>query len=619
MNILQDYMVAEFVAHYREGRLSRRDLIRRVVYITGGIASAATVLSNIGLNTVAAAPLVAQGQSAGSPLSVPANDPSVVGTNITFRGQDGATILAYQARPANASGPLPLVLVVQQNQGVDEHIRDVTRRWAKNGYTAVAVDLLSRQGGTAAITDSNDFAKYLTSPGVDQNLFVSDLAAAIDYYDTQPNLVDPDRIGMNGFCFGGGLTWLSAEQIPDLKAAAPFYGAPPPLDQVQNIQAAVLGVYSSDPQDFANANRDALDAALTQAGVVHQFKVYPGTQHAFHDDTQDVYNQQQALAAWADTMAWFKQYLAPSNATATPGATATGAAATATLASTATPVPNATTTPAPTATPAPNATAVPGTAPPLTRDNRYFSQTAFRIDTDAFWTYFNQRGGVRTFGFPSSRTFRLDGFQVQMFQRLIMQLQGNGSVQTLNLLDPGLMPYTQINGSTYPAPDPSVVGATPPVSSPTYATDIISFTQQNAPDTFEGQPVNYFQTFSNTVVCEDAFPDGGCQPNLLPGLSLEIWGAPTSKPAYDPTNRGFIYLRFQRGIMHFDTSCNCTQGLLLADYFKAILTGQNLPGDLNQQAQGTKYYRQYDPTKPAWIARPNDLPASDLTYAFEPG
>jgi len=157
------------------------------------------------------------------------------------------------------------------------------------------------------------------------------------------------------------------------------------------------------------------------------------------------------------------------------------------------------------------------------------------------------------------------------------------------------------------------------VSSPTYSTDIITFTQQNAPDTFEGQPVNYFQTFSTTVTCADAFPSGDCQPNLLPGLSLEIWGAPTSKPAYDPTNRGFIYLRFQRGIMHFDASCGCTQGLLLADYFKAIMTGQNLPADLNQQAQGTKYYRQYDPTKPTWIARPNELPASDLTYAFVPG
>ncbi|MBO0883616.1 MAG: beta-galactosidase, partial [Mycobacterium sp.] len=249
-------------------------------------------------------------------------------------------------------------------------------------------------------------------------------------------------------------------------------------------------------------------------------------------------------------------------------------------------------------------------------DPRFFPQTNFRVDSDAFWNFFQGRGGVSTFGFPVSRQFRLDGFQVQIFQRNIMQLQPDGGVQTLNLLDPGLMPYTDINFSTFPAPDPAVVGATPPVSDPNYATNIITFTQQQAPDTFEGQPVNFFQTFSNTVSCEDAFPNQDCQESLLPGLNLQIWGAPTSPPTYDPTNRNFIYQRFQRSIMHYDATCACTQGLLLADYFKSILTGQNLPADLQQQAQSSRYYRQYDPTKPLSIARPGDLPNSDLTDAF---
>jgi hypothetical protein len=155
-----------------------------------------------------------------------------------------------------------------------------------------------------------------------------------------------------------------------------------------------------------------------------------------------------------------------------------------------------------------------------------------------------------------------------------MQLQPDGGVQTLNLLDPGLMPYTQINGSTYPAPDPTIVAATPPVSDPNYDTAIIQFTQQVAPNTFEGQPVNYYQTFSTTVTCDDAFPNQPCQQNLLPGLNLQIWGAPTSNPTYDPTNHNFIYQRFQRSIMHYDAGCQCTQGLLLADYFKSIITGE---------------------------------------------
>jgi hypothetical protein len=249
-------------------------------------------------------------------------------------------------------------------------------------------------------------------------------------------------------------------------------------------------------------------------------------------------------------------------------------------------------------------------------DPRFFSQTNFRIDNDAFWNFFQSRGGVQTFGYPSSRAFKLDGFTVQIFQRLIMQLQGDGSVQTLNLLDPGLMPYTNINQSVFPAPDPAVVSATPPVSDPNYSTDIITFTQQNAPDTFDGQPVNFYQTFSSTVTCQDAFPNQDCQQNLLPLLNLQIWGAPTSKPAYDPTNHNFIYQRFQRSIMHFDAGCSCTQGLLLADYFKAIMTGENLPPDLAQEAAGSKYFKQYDPSKPMSIARPADLPGSDLTDAF---
>src|SRR5262249_18029241 len=101
----------------------------------------------------------------------------------------------------------------------------------------------------------------------------------------------------------------STEQIPELKAAAPYYGAFPPLDQVKSIKAAVLGVYSDDPQDFANNMRDQLDQALTGAGVTHKFNVYPGTRHAFNNDTGAAYNRDQALAAYRDVLAWFKQYL----------------------------------------------------------------------------------------------------------------------------------------------------------------------------------------------------------------------------------------------------------------------------------------------------------------------
>jgi hypothetical protein len=248
-------------------------------------------------------------------------------------------------------------------------------------------------------------------------------------------------------------------------------------------------------------------------------------------------------------------------------------------------------------------------------DPRFFTQTGYRIDNDAFWSFFQQRGNVRTFGYPVSRTFTLDGFQVQIFQREVMQLQPDGGVQTLNLLDPGLMPFTQINGSTFPSPDQTIVAATPPVSDPTYNAGIQSFVSSHAPNSFNGQPVSFGTTFYSTVTAQDA---PNADPALLPGFDLQIWGAPTSQPTADPTNSQFIYLRFQRSIMHYDQSCTCTQGLLLADYFKAIITGQNLPADLNQEAQSSRYYRQYAPGHSLWIARPNDLPQSDLTNAFIP-
>jgi polysaccharide biosynthesis protein PslG len=246
-------------------------------------------------------------------------------------------------------------------------------------------------------------------------------------------------------------------------------------------------------------------------------------------------------------------------------------------------------------------------------DQRFFSQTSFRVDNDAFWDFFQHRGGVRTFGYPVSRQFKLDGFPVQIFQREVMQLWPDGSVHTLNLLDAGLLPYTKINGSTFPAPDPAIINATPSVTDPDYATKIVQFVQDQAPNTFEGDSVNFGQTFNTTVSAQDA-PDAPA--SLLPLFDLDIWGAPTSRPARDPNNNNFIYQRFQRGIMHFDKGCNCTQGLLLADYLKSVITGQNLPPDLAAQVQSSKYYKQYAPGQQLSIARPNDLPSSDLTNAF---
>jgi polysaccharide biosynthesis protein PslG len=214
-------------------------------------------------------------------------------------------------------------------------------------------------------------------------------------------------------------------------------------------------------------------------------------------------------------------------------------------------------------------------------DPRMFSQTGFRVDRDSFWDYFSRRGSVTSFGYPVSRDFQFEGCTTQFFQRLVMQQCGTQGVGTMNLLDEGLLPYTAMNGSTFPAADVGLTSTAPKVGSLNYASAMLDYVRRTAQDTFDGQPVRFQSTFFNTIRADAA---GTNDPNILGLLDLEIWGAPTSQPAYDPSNHNFIYQRFQRGIMHYDRICGCTQGLLLADYLKALLTGENLPSDLAAQA-----------------------------------
>jgi hypothetical protein len=264
--------------------------------------------------------------------------------------------------------------------------------------------------------------------------------------------------------------------------------------------------------------------------------------------------------------------------------------------------------------PTPTAGAVPP-APPAPRDARYFFETTFRVDHDPFWEYFNARGGVDTFGFPVSRTFGFLGCTTQIFQRQLLQQCGAGTAaRTMNLLDPDLMPYDQINFSAFPAHDPQVASNAPPPGAPNYGVAVLDYVRRAAPEAFQGLPARFFSTFVSTVPGADPAAD----PDLAALVNLEIWGFPTSGPALDPSNRSFVYQRFQRGIMHYDHSTGVTRGILLADYLKSILTGRDLPPDLAAQAANSRFFRQYCPGAPGWTCRPNELAATDLTFAFEP-
>lgn len=320
----ENYLVHEFVDDYVDGIMSRRDMMRRVLHITGGVATTATILTKLGVRPASAQdatpPPSLTPAGPQSPISVAEDDPRVTGGDITFPGGDSVEITAYQALPAEHDGPLPVVLICHENRGLTPHIRDVARRWAVEGYLAAAVDLLSREGGSANIADPAEIPALLTQQA-DAQRHVDDFKAAAAYYRGVAE-ADTSRLAMTGFCFGGGITWRCATQMPELKGAAPYYGPPPPLDAVPNITAAVIGIYSDDPDDFANNGRDELIAALEAAGVTFEIKVYPGTQHAFNNDTGPRYNAEQSLAAWGDVTAWFERYVKNAGGdTGTPGAT----------------------------------------------------------------------------------------------------------------------------------------------------------------------------------------------------------------------------------------------------------------------------------------------------------
>ena len=318
----ENYLVHEFVDDYVDGLLSRRDMMRRVLHITGSVAATATVLTQLGVKPASAQ----EGTPAPPPtptgprssVSVPEDDPRISASDITFSGADGAEIFAYQAMPSSGGGPFPVVLICHENRGLTAHIQDVARRWAAEGYIGAAVDLLSREGGTASIADPAEIPALLSDDTKLQR-HVDDFKAAAAHY-AATGAADGARLGMQGFCFGGGITWRAATQMPELKGAAPYYGPPPPLEDVPNIRAAVLGVYSDDPDDFTNEGLEELTAALEEAGVTFQINIYPDTQHAFHNDTSPRWNEEQALQAWSDTVAWFETYVKDASGEATPTA-----------------------------------------------------------------------------------------------------------------------------------------------------------------------------------------------------------------------------------------------------------------------------------------------------------
>jgi carboxymethylenebutenolidase len=306
----QDYLLREFVEDYKEGAMSRRDLVERAFRMMGSTAAAAALLLALGVQPAHADPLASvEGgprpqTPPQSPFTVPEGDPSIITADVTFPTTDGTTMMAYLARP-RAAGRFPAVMICHENTGTGEHYRDVTRRFAKNGYVGLHLDLLSHQGGTANVPD-NQRSAALSAPGMAEQ-FVADFQRAMAYLRQQPFVI-PDRIGMTGFCFGGGVTYNMIAAEPTLRAAAPFYGfISGGGDPLRNARAATLVIFGANDQ--LTNNIPAIEAALQAARAPFRTVVYPNAAHAFFNDTRPTYVESAATAAWRDTLAWFATYL----------------------------------------------------------------------------------------------------------------------------------------------------------------------------------------------------------------------------------------------------------------------------------------------------------------------
>ena len=273
---------------------------------TAGATSAATATAEeTVIATTATASVPASAATAGPPegVRVAEDDPAIQAEAIELPGE-GATLMGYLARPAG-DGTFPIILVCHENRGLTDYIRDVTRRLGKAGYVALAVDLLSRQGGTGAITDAAQIPATLGNSPPEQ--FVGDFRSGLAFVQGQP-YAQGDQIGMIGFCFGGGITWRVATQVAELDAAVPFYGPNPPIEDVPAINAAVYAVYGEQDERI-NAGIPEIEAAMRDNNKNFRYRIYPGVAHAFHNDTGRNYNPEVAEEAWADALAWFEQYV----------------------------------------------------------------------------------------------------------------------------------------------------------------------------------------------------------------------------------------------------------------------------------------------------------------------
>ena len=279
------------IRELRAGAMSRRDFFHKTALLAGVAGVAANLPEVIGSAKAYAA-------------QVDPGDPALISSDVKFNSTDGGTVSGYLTRPKDDARH-PAIVVIHENRGLTDHIRDVARRLAKAGYVALAPDLLSRQGGTGSFSSGEAAGAGIGK--LNEENITSDLTGAINYLKSQ-KFVRNNKIGVTGFCWGGGNTLLIATRNKDLSAAVVYYGRNPNLEDVKNVTAAVLGHYGAEDERITS-QVPKLAEAMKKYGKSFEYKIYPGAPHAFNNDSGDRYRPEAAKEAWSRTLEFFKAHL----------------------------------------------------------------------------------------------------------------------------------------------------------------------------------------------------------------------------------------------------------------------------------------------------------------------
>ncbi|NTG46709.1 dienelactone hydrolase family protein [Agrobacterium rhizogenes] len=281
----------ELYDYYAHGKITKREFLDRAgKYAVGGLTAAAI----LGLMS----PNYALAQQ------VEFTDPDILPEYITYPSPQGnGTVRAYFVRPAAAKGKVPAVVVVHENRGLNPYIEDVARRVAKAGFIALAPDGLTSVGGYPG----NDEKGRELQQQVDPQKLMNDFFAAIELL--MKHDATTGKVGITGFCYGGGVSNAAAVAYPELAAAVPFYGRQPRAEDVPRIKAPLLLHYAGLDKGI-NDGWPAYEAALKASNKVYEAHIYPDVNHGFHNDSTPRYDEAAAKLAWDRTIGWFKRYLA---------------------------------------------------------------------------------------------------------------------------------------------------------------------------------------------------------------------------------------------------------------------------------------------------------------------